>query len=248
VRPGLALAVFTVLVLAPTPSAQGAGADRPRVVLSVSPAQVAVVAPGSRRINLRNDGAERVVVDAARRTLGSQAAAKTWLQVVPARFFLRPGKTAVLTLRVRLPWGAEPGKHHVLVLLTTHPLRNSRVAVHVRLGVRVEVRVPGRIVRRLAWGGLRVHRSRGVRFLFVSVANRGNVTVQLRGRVTASLFRRGQQVVRLRPPARRALLPGARALLTLRYGGRVRGPVTAVVQVRLGPGVRAVKHRYRIRL
>jgi hypothetical protein len=248
VRPGLGLAVFVVLVLAPVPSAEGTGADLPRVALSVSPAQLAVTAPGSRRINLRNDGAERIVVESARRAVAGQTAAKEWLQVVPARFLLRPGKSAVLTLRVRPPRGAEPGNHHVLVLLTTHPPRSSRVTVHVRLGVRVEVRVPGRIVRRLAWGGLRIHRSRGARFLFVSVANRGNVTVQLRGRVTASLFRRGQQVARLSPPARRALLPGARALLELRYGGRVRGPVIAVVQVRLGPGVPAVKRRYRIRL
>ena len=247
-RPGLALAVFTVLMLAPTLSAEGAGASRPRVALSVSPAQLAVAAPSSRRINLRNDGAERVVVEVARRAVAPQTAAKEWLQVVPARLFLRPGKSAVLTLRVRLPRSAEPGDHHVLVLLTTRPLRGSRVTVHVRLGVHVKVRVPGRVVRHLALGGLRVHRSRAARFLFVSVANRGNVTLQLRGRVTASLFRRGRQVGRLNPPARRALLPGARALLRLRYAGRVRGPVTAVVQVQLGPGVRAVKRRYRIRL
>jgi hypothetical protein len=248
VRPGLALAVFTALVLAPAPSAEGAGADRSRVALSVSPAQLAVAAPSSRRINLRNDGAERVVVDVARRVVDPQTAAKEWLQVVPARLFLRPGKSAVLTLRVRLPRRAEPGNHHILVLLTSRPLRSSRVTLHVRLGVRVKVRVPGRVVRHLALGGLRVHRSHGARSLFVSVANRGNVTVQLRGRVTASLFRRGQQVGRLSPPARRALLPGAHALLTLRYVGRVRGPVTAVVQVRLGPGVRAIKRRYRLRL
>jgi hypothetical protein len=84
--------------------------------------------------------------------------------------------------------------------------------------------------------------------MFVSVANDGNVTVQLRGCVTASLFRRGRQVSRLSPPARRALLPGARALMALRYVGRVRGPVTAIVQVRLGPGVHAIERRYRIRL
>jgi hypothetical protein len=248
VRPGLALAVLTVVVLAPTPSAEGAGADRPRVALSVSPAQLAVAAPGSRRIKLRSDGVERVVVDVARRAVTRQTAAKEWLQVVPARLFLRPGRSAVLTLRVRPPRAAEPGDHHFLLLLTTRPLRGSHVTLHVRLGVRVKVRVPGQVVRQLALGSLRVHRARGARFLLVSVANRGNVTLQLRGRVTASLFRRGQQVARLSPPARRALLPGAHTLLRLRYGGRVRGHVIAIVRVRLGPGVRAVKRRYRIRL
>jgi hypothetical protein len=108
--------------------------------------------------------------------------------------------------------------------------------------------VPGRIVRRLTLGGLRVRRGHGARFMFVSVANRGNVTVQLRGRVTALLVRRGQQLARLSRPARRVLLPGARAVLALHYQGRVRGLVTAVVQIRVGSGIRLVERRYRIRL
>jgi len=248
VRAALALAVFTALVLASAPSAEGAGADRPRVALSVSPAQLALAAPGSRRVKLRNDGAERVVVDVARRAVGRQTASKTWLQIVPARLFLRSGGSAILTLRVRPPRRAEPGDHHVLVLLTTRPVRSSRVTLRVRLGVRVRVRVPGRIVRHLALGGLRIRRARAAQFMFVSVANHGNVTVQLRGHVTASLFRRRQHVARLKPAGRRALAPGARTLLALRYAGRVRGPVTVVVQVRLGPGVRVVERRYRIRL
>jgi len=247
VRPALALACFTALLLASAPSA-GAGADRPRVALSVSPAQVAVSAPGSRRINLRNDGAERVVVDATRRALGRQAAARTWLQIVPARLSLRSGERATLTLRARPPRRAEPGDHHLLVLLTTRPLRGGRVNVQVRLGVRIKMVVPGRIVRRLTLGGLRVHRRRDARLMTVSVANRGNVTVQLRGRVTASLVRRGRRFARLNPRAQRSLVPGARATLALRYSGRVRGPVTVVVQVRAGPDIRNVERRYRIRL
>jgi len=248
VRPALALAGLTALVLASAPSAEGAGADRPRVALSVSPAQLALAAPGSRTIKVRNDGAERVVVDATRRTLGRPTAAKTWLQIVPARLVLRSGESAMLTLRVKLPRRAEPGDHQVLVLLTTRPLRGGRLNVQVRLGVRVRMVVPGRIVRQLTLGGLRVHRRRDARFMFVSVANRGNVTVQLRGRVTALLVRRGQQVARLSPLARRALLPGGRAVLALHYLGRVRGLVTAIVQIRLGSGISIVERRYRIRL
>jgi hypothetical protein len=248
VRPVLALVGLTALLLAPAPSAEGAGADPPRVALSVSPARVALTVPASRAIKVRNDGVEQVVVAATRRTLDQQTAEKTWLQIMPARFSLRSGESAILTLRVRRPRRGEPGDHRVLVLLTTRPLRGGRVSVHLRLGVRIRMVVPGRIVRHLTLGGLRVYRARGARFMLVSVANRGNVTVQLRGRVTASLFRRGQQVAHLNPHARRALLPGGRALLSLRYGGRVRGPVTAFVQVRLGPGARAVKRRYRVRL
>jgi hypothetical protein len=246
VRPAIALAGLTALVLASAPIAEGAGADRPRVALSVSPARLALAAPGSRTIKVRNDGAERVVVDVARRTLGRQTAAKTWLRIVPTRLVLRSRESAALTIRVKPPQRAEPGDHPVLILLTTRALRGSRVNVQLRLGVRITMVVPGRIVRHLTLGGLRVGRRPDVRLLFVSVANRGNVTVQLRGHVYASLVRRGQQVARLSPRAQRALLPGARAFLMLRYRGRVRGLVTAVVQI--GFGVRIVERRYRIRL
>jgi len=248
VRPALALAGFTALVLASAPSAAGADADRPRVVLSVSPARLALAAPGSRTIKLRNDGAERVVVDVTRRTLGMQPAAKPWLHITPARLVLRSGENAILTLRATPPRHAEPGDHQVLVLLTTRPLRSGRVHVQVRLGVRIRMVVPGRIVRQVTLGSLRVHRRHGAGFMFVSITNRGNVTVQLRGRVTALLLRRGRHLARLTPRARGALLPGARAVLTLRSSGPVRGPVTAGVRVRLGPGLRVVERRYRLRL
>jgi len=246
-RSAHALALFTVLALAPAPSAEGAGAERPRVALFVSPAHLTVAAPGSRKINVRNDGAERVVVDVARRAVARQTGTKTWFQVLPSRLSLRSGRSAVLTLRVK-PRGAEPGEHQVLVLLTTRAPRGNHVTLRVRLGVRVSVRVPGRIVRHLALGGLRIHRTRGARFMFVSVANRGNVTEQLRGHVTAWLLQHGRPLARLRPAVRRALSPGSRALLALRYGGRVRGLVIAAVRVRLGPGGRVVERRYRLRL
>jgi hypothetical protein len=199
-------------------------------------------------IKLRNDGAERVVVDVRRRAVGGQTAARTWLGIVPARVSLRSGESAILTLRAGPPRRAEPGHHRVLVLLTTRPLGGGRVNVQLRLGVRIKMFVPGRIVRHVTLGALRVRREREARFMFVPVANHGNVTVQLRGHVTGLLVRRGQQLARLGPRARRALLPGARAVLILRYSGRLRGPVTAVVRVRLGPGLRVIERRYRIRL
>ena len=244
----LVVAGLTALVLASAPSAPGADADRPRVALAVSPARLALAAPGSRTIKLRNSGAERVVVDVTRRPLGPQPAAKTWLHITPARLVLDSGGSGTLTLRASPPRRSEPGEHRILVLLTTRPSRGGRVNVQVRLGVRIRMVVPGRIVRLLRLGGLRVHRRRGVRLMFVSVANRGNVTVQLRGRVTASVVWRGRQLAPLNPRGRRELLPGARGALRLRYNGRVGGLVTVVVRVRLGSGVRVVERRYRIRL
>jgi hypothetical protein len=39
-----------------------------------------------------------------------------------------------------------------------------------------------------------------------------------------------------------------RTVLALRYAGRVRGPVMAVVQIRMGRDIRLVVRRYRLRL
>lgn len=246
-KSALVLAVFAGFVLTPAPdSATGAGVNRPRVAVSVSPAKVAVVAPGSRRITVRNDGTERVDVVVARTTASE---ARTQLEIAPRRLQLRTGKSASLTLRAGLDRKAEPGEHRALVLLTTLSPRNGHVDLQLRLGVRVIVRVPGKVVRRLVLRGLRVQRAhRRRRLMFASVANRGNVTVHLRGNVTASLFRHGRRVGRLRLLAPAMLPPGIRATLTLRYTGRVHGPVTAVVRVRLGPGLRVVERRYRLRL
>jgi hypothetical protein len=88
-----------------------------------------------------------------------------------------------------------------------------------------------------------------LRLILVPVVNRGNVTVRLRGHVTASLLRSGNRVARLHLAVRPAsLAPAGRTLLALRYAGRVRGPVMAVVQIRLGPDARLVERRYRLRL
>ena len=193
---------------------------------------------------MRNDGAEQVAVDVLRRTVVTR-----WLQISPERLLLGPGRSAVLTLRAKAGRDAEPGDHQVLVLLATRPQHGSRVALRLRLGVRVNVRMPGRVVRRLALGGVRVHRKRGLRFIFVPVVNRGNVTVQLRGHVTAVVVppRRSCRAATTRWLDLRCA-PGARTLLALRYAGRVRGPVIAVVQIRMGPDVRLVERRYRLRL
>ena len=247
-KSALLLAGLTALVLASAPSAAGADADRPRMALSVSPARLALAAPGARTIKLRNDGAEPVIVEVTRRALGPQPAAKTWLQITRTRVVLRSAESAILTLRASPPQRAEPGEHRILVLLTTRPLRGGRVSVQVRLGVRIRMVVPGRIVRDAALGGLRLRRLRNARFMFVSITNRGNVTVPLRGRITASLLRRGQRLARLTLRVPRALLPGAHAVLALHYGGQVRGLLTAIIRIRLGPGVRAVERRYRVRL
>ncbi len=210
------------------------------MALSVSPAQVALVAPASRTLELRNTGVERLVVDVTGKSADGRRAT-AWLTLRPARVALAAGASARLMLRAGTS-RSEPGDHDLLVLLAARPARAGGVAVKVRLGVRVRVRMPGRIVRHLALNGLRVRRHRDIRDLLVSLTNLGNVAEQLRGQVAVTLIRNGRVVSLLRPRRLQELLPRTRAVVALRYGGRVRGLVTAVVKVR------GKERRYRLRL
>lgn len=255
-RPLAAAAAAAAVLFAPA-AAAGAGAARPVVSLSASPSRVDVAGRGVTTITLRNVGSASVVVDAlprrlhvdvrGRPSLGRDVTrrrgAAAWLTVRPRRVAIRGGGTAHVELLVRPPRRAEPGDHHAVLLLSTRPVQRARVGVRMRLGVRVVVRVPGRIVRRLSVRGVRVRKARGGRFLDVAFANLGNVTERLdRGRVAVALVSRGRVVARLRT-APRELLPRTRGLATARYRGRLRGPAVARVEVR-GAGRRA----FRIRL
>jgi hypothetical protein len=241
------LAAVAAIAAAVGSPAETASAGRPPIALSVSPARVALAAPASTTIQLRNLGSTRVVIDATPRSVGRRVSPR-WLSIRPREFALRAGSRAVLTLRADVRRRIRPGDHEVVVLFVTHPLERRRVAVRIRLGIRVRVRMPGRMVRRVDVGGVRVLRRRSVRALLVSVANRGNVTEQLRGRVTVTLLRHSRAVASLQPQGPSQLPAGARTVLAARYAGAVRGGVTVVVRLRLGGSVGTVERRYRLRL
>jgi len=235
----LVLAACSTLALAPAPVAQGAGADGPRVQLSATPAKIVLHGPGSRSIRIRNAGSERVVVD-----VSPQTGDRLWLRLLPDRLTLRPGASGVVTLRAAPRGRAEPGDRRATILVTTQPLARARVDVRLRLGVRLTMHMEGRIVRSLILGSAhRVpHR------IVVSLWNAGNVSLRLRGRITAILLKNGRRVAELRPRSRDVLPPRARTAVSLRYQTRVHGNVTALLRIGLGTGARFVERRYRLRL
>jgi hypothetical protein len=193
---------------------------------------------------VRNDGAGRLAVDVRRRAAGVRAGAG-WLHVTPAHLVLRAGQSSVLTLRATRPQRAEPGEHPAIVLLTTRLQQaHARFDVHLRVGVRVELVVPGRVVRDVRLGGVRLHRRHRAWLVSVSVANRGNVTVPLRDNVTLELTRRGRHVRHGRLAAQRALTPGGRTAVVLRCDGHLRGNALLTVRLGFGPGLPAVVRRY----
>jgi len=242
----LALAAIGMsLFPAPAP-VEGAGADRPRVALAVSPSRIELQPPGSRTIRVRNDGAGRLAVDIGPRAAGVRAGA-AWLQVTPAHLVLRAGQSSVLTLRATRPQRAEPGEHPAVVLLTTR-LQQAHAGfdVHLRVGVRVELVVPGPVVRDVRLGGVRLRRGERAWLVSVAVANRGNVTVPLRGNVRLELTRRGRHVRHGRPTVQRALRPGGRSAVVLRCSRHLRGNAVLTARLGFGRGIPSVVRRYEI--
>ena len=256
-RRAAGLALATVVLV---PASAGAGTTRPPLALTATPAHVALAGSGQATVRVTNAGLSPVVVDVARAGFsldlrgrpkvvprGGPRASVPWLTVRPGRFVLRPGAGRSLTVASRLPGRVEPGDHDAVVLLTTRPQRGAAVAVRVRIGIVVVVRAPGRIVRRVTLGALRVRRGKRARILELGVVNHGNVTETLdRGWLRVSL-RRGTAQAML-PADPRELRPRTRGVVQLLYRGRLRGWVAARVRMAGQPGLPVVWRTVRIRL
>jgi hypothetical protein len=242
------------------PAWGGGGAARPPLALTATPAKVSIAGSGRAIVRVANPGTSPLVVEAARAGFSldlrgrpkivahrRERTAASWLTMQPGRFVLAPGSSRALTVVSRLPARVEPGDHDALVLLTTRPRRSAAVAVRLRVGVVVVVRAPGRVVRRLALGGLRLRRARGARVLEVLVVNRGNVTESLtRRRVQISLLRGGTRKALATEP--RDLRPRTSGVLAARYGARERGWTTVRVEITAADGRPAVGRSFRVKL
>ncbi len=251
--------VTAACLLAP---ANSVGASRPLVSIVATPSHVALAGRAPQTIRVQNTGAQRVVVDVVRAGFaldlrgrpriapaGGARAAASWLTVRPRVLAIPPGGSRLLRVSARPPRATAPGDHDALLLLASRPRRRGSLAVRMRLGVVVVVRVPGSIVRRVVPLRVRVRRSGRVRILEFLVANRGNVSETFeRGCVSAVLLRRGRAVARLAPRPRQ-FLPRTRGIAEVRYGGRARGRMQ--VQLRGLTGLRCPRlttRTFRIRL
>ena len=249
------------LAAAPAPAAAGAGAARAPVALTAVPARVTLAGSERTEVRVTNSGTKHVVVDVRRagftldlwgrpriaRNGGGRSAAR-WLTFRPRHFALGPHASVSLAVASRLPRRAEPGDHDALVLLSTRPLRNARVAVRLRMGVVVVVRAPGKVVRRLELRGLRVARRGKRRALDLVVANRGNVTESLeRARAVVSRARTGRHVATL-VALSRDLRPRTTGILEFPWRRRQRGWVTVRAVIPAADGRSVLRRTYRVRL
>jgi hypothetical protein len=259
-RGAVGSAVAVVLVLAP--ASEGASVARTPISLVASPARITLAGSSRATIQVTNSGSRRVEINVRRagfaldlrgrprivRRGRVRRTATSWLTVRPRQLAIPPGRGASLTISSTVPRRARPGDHNALVLLTTSPIRGSRVAVRMRLGVVVVVRAPGRVSRRLELRRLRVRRIGSTRVLELLVANRGSVTETLQRERLTMILRRGRRIVARPQPAARELLPGTRGIVQARYAGRARGRVTAIVELSYGPGGTTLRRVYHLRL
>ena len=183
--------------------------------LSVSPVHIRLAGAGNRTITIMNTGGSEARLKRDRRASSSTGAAGRRSR---GSAVLRPGgctcnrgssRSAPAGRRssglVCAPAGALPGDHPALVLFTTRPSRSAGVAIRMRVGVVVFVRVAGRIVHRVELGALRAR----LRALELVVTNRGNVVESARARI---LLLRGGRVLARLSSAGRTLLPHSRAV------------------------------------
>jgi hypothetical protein len=234
-----------------------APARPPRPTMSVTPARLALTGASSATVHLASAAVS--VVDAqatglavdlrGRPRVASPGNAAAWLEVTPRHFTVRPTRGAGISVTAKPPPGARPGDHVALLLLTTHPSSSRGVAVRVRIGIVVTVRVPGKVRRRLVLEHVRLRRRGSERIVEIDLANRGNVTERLaRGWMVVTLMRHGRVLVRL-SSAPRDLLPFSRGRTTLVYRGAARGWARVLVEVGLPRrGAHAAGRSFRLRL
>lgn len=248
-----AASIVAVAVLAAA-ATNAASRPRPLVSLSASPTSFALTDATPRAITLTNFGTSSVgvrvgtaglAVDlrgrprlALRPSAGRNAA--PWLRVRPRELTLPARGSKVVQVGVQVPRHAQPGDHHAAVVFTSRPLERKRVGVRMRLAVRLSVRVPGSVRRRLVIRSLRVRPVGRARRLELIVVNGGNITESLTGRVAISLGTQGRTALLVR--TRRELLPGRSGLFSAVYRGRHRGLVSARITIR-GAGSRLFRVR-----
>ncbi len=248
-------ALAALVLVTAAASIPGAAAGR-GIGLSASPLRLRLKGASTGAVVVRNPGHRTLLVDVSRAGFARSLRGKprvrpahgsaSWLWMRPKRIRIAPGAKGILHVRAAPPRHAAPGDHPALVLLTTRPLGVKHVRVRLRVGVIVDLRVHGRIVRSLDARALTVRRSGALRLLELRLVNRGNVTERLAGDgLRISLLRDGRKLVTLRP-RNRELLPHSAGIAVFAYRGRLRGAVVARVELR--PPVRGSQRSFLVRL
>jgi hypothetical protein len=213
-----------------------AGAPR-RGGLVVWPARATLVAGSTTTLHIANH--TRTSVAVAVRTMGlaldargaprlvRSSAGTALVSLRSTRVVIRAGAVGSIGVRVLSAHGLAAGDRPALVLLSARSAGGAGIGVQVRIGVPVEVRVPGVVRRRLELGALHL---RGRR-LELGVRNNGNVAERLgRGSVVVEVWRGSRRLATLQPRLR-DLFPHARGLLEYRLPKRLHGRARVIARL-----------------
>ena len=235
----------------------GSGNAPAPLALSVSPAHLALTAGGRATIHVRAVSGGRLLLrtsiagltldERGRPQIAARRDAAAWLTLHPQAILAgRDGASFVVTSR--RPSGARPGDHIAIVLLTATASGSKGIAVDMRVGLVVTVRIGGRSIRRVEVVAVHTRAARGGRRLIaITVANLGERIESIGGgRLAVTLVRRGRIIGRFRV-ARRQLLPHSRAVVAYGTRSMVRGPVVARVSL-ARPDGRTTTRMFRLRL
>ncbi len=249
--------MIVAITLAAAALSAGSGSATTPLALSVSPAHLALRAGGRATIHVRAVSGGRLLLRTSiagltldgrgRPQIAARRDAAAWLTLHPQTILAgRDGASFVVTSR--RPSGARPGDHTAIVLLTATASGGKGIAVAMRVGLVVTVRIGGRSIRRVEVVAVRSRAAPGGRrVIAVTVANRGERIESIGGAPLAvTLVRRGHIIGRFRV-ARRQLLPHSRAVVTSRTRSTVHGPVVARVSL-VRPDGRTTTHTFRLRL
>jgi len=248
-------ALAAVVLAAAAASIPGAAAGR-GIGLSASPLRVTLRGSSSSVITVRNPGTRTLRVAVSRAGLARSLrgrprmrparGAVTWIRIHPRRFRIAPNAKTALHVVAVLPRRAAPGDHPAVLLLTTRPVGLRRVQLRLRVGVIVDLRVRGRLVRRLEARSLTVRRAGPRRKLELLLVNRGNVSERLDAdRLRLVLIRHGRVFAELQP-RRQEILPRSRGVAEFAYDGPLRGGVFARLEA--SPAVRVPRRMFHLRL
>jgi hypothetical protein len=224
------------------------------LAISASPQRLALAAGARAAVTILNAGQSPVVLDATaagyaldlrgRPRIGPPP--RAWFRVTPRLVRLAPGRSAAVQVTAAPAAGARAGDHAAVLLLASRFTGRGAVRLRIRVGVVVVVRVPGRIVRRVALGGLSVLRRGRARVLRLTVANPGDVDEWLsRSQLSIRLDRRGRTVAVLRGRSRR-LLARSRGTFDFRWPRSKPGPLTVTATLAWLGATRVRTYRLRM--
>jgi hypothetical protein len=250
--------MIAAVTLAAAALSAGSVTGPARVALSVSPAHISLDAGGEATVRVGAIAGGRLRLRATvmglaldmrgRPRIVGPRDAGTWLTVGPRTIFAgRDGATFIVSSR--RPPRARPGDHSAIVVLTATAPARKGVAVEMRVGLVVTVRVGGHLVRRLQVVAARAKRLPGGRgrLILVTVANRGDVIESIGGaHLEVTLLRRGRTIARFRG-VRRKVLPRTRAVVSFRCRAPTHGEVRARIAV-ARPGGGTAARAFRLRL